>query len=202
MQLTRLVIAQLGKRLLVNVGLFGALLAGMDLAVQASQARRDHLDWEQIMTSAGTGAALGGFLTVFTGLWPARSMWGLMFRSGLASGATDLTFQLAGGEPLDPERLLKNFTSGVVGGADAHWASWSPGSHLDGGGAAPGSPAHPASSGSGHSSLGVGHTRLPPGTAPPTGPGATRRPRRRPRTSRPWRPRGSSMPISPARRLR
>ncbi|MGI5490326.1 ADP-ribosyltransferase [Microtetraspora malaysiensis] len=125
-QLTRLAIAQLGKRLLINIGLFGGLMGGMDLAVQASQSRRDHLDWEQIMTSAGTGALLGTFLTGFTGIVPARSIWGLMGRSGLASGAADLTTQLSSGQPLDLDRLLKSFTSGVLGGADAHWASWSP----------------------------------------------------------------------------
>ncbi|MFI7704584.1 ADP-ribosyltransferase [Nonomuraea sp. NPDC049480] len=158
-QLTRLVIAQLGKRLLINVGLFGTLLAGMDLAVQASQARRDHLDWEQIMTSAGTGALLGGFLTVFTGLWPARSMWGLMARSGLASGATDLSLQLASGQPLDGERLLKNVTSGILGGADAHWASWAPGvHHIDGPTTLNGaSDRGHGSSGHGYSSSGNGH---------------------------------------------
>ncbi|MEU5864281.1 NUDIX domain-containing protein [Nonomuraea sp. NPDC047529] len=125
-QLTRLAIAQLAKRLLINIALFGGLMGGMDLAVQASQSRRDHLDWEQIMASAGTGALLGAFLTGFTGIVPARSMWGLMGRSGLASSAADLTTQLSSGQPLDLDRLLKSFTSGVLGGADAHWASWSP----------------------------------------------------------------------------
>ncbi|MFC5813894.1 NUDIX domain-containing protein [Nonomuraea harbinensis] len=128
-QLTRLAIAQLGKRLLINIGLFGGLMAGMDLAVQASQSRRDHLDWEQVMMSGGTGALLGAFLTAFTGLLPARTMLGLMGRSGLASGATDLTVQLGSGQPLDFDRLFKSVTSGVVGGADAHWASWSPFAH-------------------------------------------------------------------------
>ncbi|MEU4698891.1 ADP-ribosyltransferase [Nonomuraea dietziae] len=128
-QLTRLAIAQLAKRLLINIGLFGGLMGGMDLAVQASQSRRDHLDWEQIMMSAGTGAILGGFLTAFTGLVPARSMLGLMARSGGASTATDLTMQLTSGQPLDWDRLVKSFTSGVLGGADAHWASWSPFAH-------------------------------------------------------------------------
>ncbi|MER6582697.1 ADP-ribosyltransferase [Nonomuraea sp. NPDC001023] len=129
-QLTRLAIAQLGRRLLINIGLFGGLMGGMDLGVQATQSRRDHIDWDQVMTSAGTGALLGAFLTGFTGILPARSMVGLMGRSGLASMATDLTTQLASGQPLDPDRLIKSFTSGVVGGADAHWASWSPGAHV------------------------------------------------------------------------
>ncbi|MER5426615.1 hypothetical protein, partial [Streptosporangium roseum] len=118
-QLTRLAIAQLGKRLLINIGLFGGLMGAMDLAVQASQSRRDHLDWEQIMMSAGTGAVLGGFLTAFTGIVPARSIFGLMARSGAASGATDLTMQLSSGQPLDLDRLVKSLTSGALGGADA-----------------------------------------------------------------------------------
>ncbi|MGW4791601.1 ADP-ribosyltransferase [Nonomuraea sp. NPDC004297] len=139
-QLARLTIAQLGKRLLINVGLFGVLLAGMDAIVQATQDRRDHLDWEQLMTSAGTGATLGAFLTLFTGLAPARSMWGLMGRSGLAGGASDLFGQLLAGEPLDADRLLKSFTSGVLGGADAQWASWSPGAHHLDDGSGPGGP--------------------------------------------------------------
>ncbi|MEV0590891.1 ADP-ribosyltransferase [Nonomuraea cavernae] len=125
-QLTRLAIAQLGKRLLINVGTFGALLGGLDLAVQVSQSRRDHLDQEQIAMSVGTGALMGGFLTAFTGFFPSRSIWGLMGRSGLASGATTLTQQLAAGQPVDWELVLKGVTSGVVGGADAHWASWNP----------------------------------------------------------------------------
>ncbi|MEU1725226.1 ADP-ribosyltransferase [Nonomuraea sp. NPDC005692] len=129
-QLTRLVIGQLGKRLLINIGLFGGLMGGMDFGVQATQSRRDHIDWEQVWTSAGTGALLGAFLTGFTGILPARSMLGLMGRSGLASMATDGIAQYAGGQPFDLERLLKSFTSGVVGGADAHWASWSPGAHV------------------------------------------------------------------------
>ncbi|MEU1392252.1 MULTISPECIES: ADP-ribosyltransferase [unclassified Nonomuraea] len=129
-QLTRLVIRQLGTRLLINIGLFGGLMGGMDFGVQATQSRRDHVDWDQVMTSAGTGALLGFFLTGFTGILPARSMLGLMGRSGLASMATDGLTQFAGGQPFDLERLLKSFTSGVVGGADAHWASWSPGAHV------------------------------------------------------------------------
>ncbi|SEU39640.1 ADP-ribose pyrophosphatase YjhB, NUDIX family [Nonomuraea wenchangensis] len=124
-QLTRLAIAQLARRLLINIGLFGGLMAGMDVAVQASQSRRDHLDWEQVLKSGGTGALLGTFLTGFTGLLPARSMAGLMLRSGFASAGTDFTVQLASGQ-FDPIRFIKSFTSGVVGGADAHWASWSP----------------------------------------------------------------------------
>ncbi|MEW9553847.1 NUDIX domain-containing protein [Nonomuraea sp. NPDC050783] len=128
-QLTRLAIAQLGKRLLINIGLFGGLMAGMDLAVQSSQSRRDHLDWEQILMSGGTGAVLGAFLTGFTGIVPARSIWGLMSRSALASASTDLTVQLGSGQPLDWDRLFKSLTSGALGGADAHWASWSPFAH-------------------------------------------------------------------------
>ncbi|MFI7694636.1 ADP-ribosyltransferase [Nonomuraea sp. NPDC049655] len=129
-QLTRLAIAQLGKRLLINIGLFGGLMGGMDLGVQATQSRRDHVDWDQVMTSAGTGALLGAFLTGFTGILPPRSMLGLMGRSGLAGVATDVATQIYGGQPFDPDRLLKSLTSGVLGGADAHWASWSPGAHV------------------------------------------------------------------------
>ncbi|GGO76969.1 hypothetical protein GCM10012289_55520 [Nonomuraea cavernae] len=132
-QLSRLVIAQLGKRLLINVGLFGALLGGMDLAVQASQSRRDGLDVAQLGMSAGTGALMGVFLTAFTGFFPTRSMWGLMGRSGLASGASTLTPMVFSDQPVDWEMVLKGVTSGVLGGADAHWASWSPGGRVPGG---------------------------------------------------------------------
>lgn len=161
-RLTRLVIAQLAKRLAINVSLFGGLMGGMDLAVQASQSRRDHVDWEQVMTSAGTGAVMGGFLTAFTGLVPARSIWGLMGRSGLASGATDLSMQIGSGEPFDWERLLKSFTSGVAGGADAHWASWSPLAHARTG-ETPTTLAHT------DPSAPPAHD-LPPGNAEPPGP--------------------------------
>ncbi|WP_336206950.1 ADP-ribosyltransferase [Nonomuraea sp. LPB2021202275-12-8] len=137
LQLTRMAIAQLGERLLINVGLFGALLGGMDLAVQASQSRRDDIDWEQVLASAGTGALTGAFLTGFTGFFPTRSMWGLMTRSGLAGGATAGTAELLSGRPLDENMLrtvLMNVTAGFVGGADAHWASWNPSTGTVGGG--------------------------------------------------------------------
>ncbi|MEU9830335.1 hypothetical protein AB0D67_02225 [Streptosporangium sp. NPDC048047] len=137
-QLARLTIAQLGKKLLINAGLFGGLMGGMDLAVQASQSRRDHLDWAQIGTSAGMGALMGGFLTAFTGFFPTRSMWGLMGRSALASGATTAAPMLFSGEPIDWEMIMKGVTSGALGGADAHWASWGQGAHPIGDGPAGG----------------------------------------------------------------
>ncbi|WP_431899036.1 NUDIX domain-containing protein [Nonomuraea sp. bgisy101] len=167
LQLTRLAIAQLGKRLLINVGFFGVLLGGMDLAVQASQSRRDNIDWQQVLTSAGSGALTGAFLTAFTGFFPTRSMWGLMTRSGLAGGATAATMELFSGRPLDEKTLrtvLMNVTAGFLGGADAHWASWNPSTGSIAG-TGPGlktggdlSPTshdgpHPPSSGSGNSGL-------------------------------------------------
>lgn len=37
-------IKQIGIRLLINMGLFGGIVAGLDLGVRASQARRDGID--------------------------------------------------------------------------------------------------------------------------------------------------------------
>ncbi|WP_433246628.1 ADP-ribosyltransferase [Streptosporangium sp. CA-135522] len=129
MRLTRAFIAQLGKRLLFNVGLFGALGAGMDFAVQASQSRRDHIDWKQVRASAEGGALNGVFLTLFTGLSPVKSMAELMRQAALASGATAATTMVMSDQPFDLDLLFKSMTAGALGGADAHWASWNPSLH-------------------------------------------------------------------------
>ncbi|MEV4059893.1 NUDIX domain-containing protein [Nonomuraea dietziae] len=179
LQLTRLAIRQLGKRLLINVGLFGGLLGGMDLAVQASQGRRDSIDWQQVLMSAGTGALTGAFLTAFTGVFPTRSMWGLMTRSGMAGGATAATVEVLSGRPLDEKTLrtvLMNMTAGFLGGADAHWASWNPSTGSIAGtgpGVKTGGDPSPTShDGPSPSSSGSGKSGLPPSWLTDSTPGA------------------------------
>ncbi|MEU9834368.1 hypothetical protein AB0D67_22810 [Streptosporangium sp. NPDC048047] len=146
-QLTRMTIQQIARRLLVNLALFGGLGVGMDLGVQLSQSRRDGIDWESVKASAMMGALSGAFLTALpaglSGLSTAglraglsraemtafekflaastNSMWGMMGQSGLANGAaTAISLAMSG--QFDWEMVLKGTTAGVVGGADAHWA--------------------------------------------------------------------------------
>ncbi|MFD1540783.1 hypothetical protein [Nonomuraea guangzhouensis] len=123
---TKVIIRQLARRLLFNIALFGGLMLAMDLGVQAGQSRRDRIDWGQALASLGTGALNGVFLTGATWLAPPRSLLGFMLASGTAGGMTDATMQAFEGQPFDLERLLKGFTSGAVGAADAHWAGWNP----------------------------------------------------------------------------
>ncbi|MER7505119.1 hypothetical protein AB0L05_32340 [Nonomuraea pusilla] len=123
---TRAVVAALAKRLLLNVGLFGGLMGGMDLYVQASQPRRDRIDWGQVLESFGTGALNGAFLTGATWLAPPRTLLGFTVTAGVAGGLTDAAVQALDDQPFDLGRLLKGVTSGAVGAADAHWASWNP----------------------------------------------------------------------------
>ncbi|MEV0521487.1 hypothetical protein, partial [Nonomuraea sp. NPDC050405] len=123
---TRQVVQQLAKRLLFNIALFGGLMGGMDLYVQATQSRRDEIDWNQVLTSMGSGALNGVFLTGTTWLAPPRRLLDFMLASGVAGGLTDATLQAFDDEPFDLTRLLKGVTSGAVGAADAHWASWNP----------------------------------------------------------------------------
>ncbi|MEV1243545.1 hypothetical protein [Nonomuraea sp. NPDC049750] len=123
---TRAIVRQLAKRLLFNIGLFGGLMLAMDLGVQAGQERRDKIDWGQALTSLGTGALNGVFLTGATWLAPPRTLLGFMLASGAAGGMTDATLQAFDDEPFDLERLLKGVSSGAIGAADAHWASWNP----------------------------------------------------------------------------
>ncbi|MGI5490338.1 hypothetical protein [Microtetraspora malaysiensis] len=65
----------------------------------------------------------------FTGIVPARSIWGLMGRSGLASGAADLTTQLSSGQPLDLDRLLKSLLRQLFQGATPNFC---PGNTVEG----------------------------------------------------------------------
>lgn len=150
-QLARLTVRQIAIRGLFNIGLFGALVGGMDLGVQASQSRRDAIDWDQFLMSVGTGMLTGGLLTGLSGglsrlstsglragltwaemtaaeKWLAtatRSMAGMMAQSGLANGAaTAVSLTLSG--QFDWEMVLKGTTAGVVGAADAHWAGMTP----------------------------------------------------------------------------
>ncbi|MFJ2030192.1 hypothetical protein [Streptosporangium sp. NPDC087985] len=168
-QLTRLTIRQIATRLLFNIGLFGTLVGGMDLGVQASQSRRDAIDWHQVLTSAGTGALTGVFLTGLSGglsrlstsglraglargemtaaeKWLAtatQSMAGMMAQSGVANGAaTAVTLGLSG--QFDWEMVLKGTSAGVIGAADAHWAGMTPTGRGPDVGGGPGGDAHRA----------------------------------------------------------
>lgn len=123
----RWTVRQFRQRLMVNVALFGALMGGMDLYVQATQTRRDHIDLKQLATSAGMGMMTGGLLTGLAWALPTRSLWMLMGHSGVASAGASVASSLMSGQPLDWTVMAKAFTSGMVGGVDAHWASWTPG---------------------------------------------------------------------------
>ncbi|MCF6476294.1 hypothetical protein FAF44_49340 [Nonomuraea sp. MG754425] len=133
-QATRMTIRQLAKRLLSNAALFGTLMGGMDLYVQATQSRRAEIDWDQVGWSALSGALTGAVLTLSTGLLPPRSVLGLIGHSATAGGATTLATMLVSAQPIDWEMVAKGTTAGAFGGADAHWASWSPQSGRAGGG--------------------------------------------------------------------
>ncbi|WP_406317447.1 alpha/beta hydrolase [Streptosporangium sp. NBC_01639] len=150
-QLTRMTIRQIGIRLLINMGLFGGIVAGLDLGVQASQARRDGIDWEQVGASAEMGALAGALLTgvsaglsqlstaglqaglsraemtVFEKVLAAstKSVWGMMGQSGAANGLAG-AINLGMNGQFDWDLVFKNTVAGVVGGADAHWAGWNP----------------------------------------------------------------------------
>ncbi|MGI5267783.1 NUDIX domain-containing protein [Nonomuraea sp. CA-218870] len=134
-QLTRLAIAQLRKRLLTDIALFSGPMTDTD------PAPREELDWEQIMRAGGTGDLLGGFLTAFTGLVPSGAIEGPMGRPGPVGGAPGLIAS-AGGEPLDRDRLLESLTADPV-----HDAAPTADPVDDGGPAAgdgsPGLPQHP-----------------------------------------------------------
>ncbi|MEU4228846.1 hypothetical protein AB0F17_31510 [Nonomuraea sp. NPDC026600] len=133
-QAARWTVRQFARRLLINIALFGGLLGGMDLLVQLTQSRRDEIDWRQVGSSAATGALTGGLLTGLAWAFPTRSLWMLMGQSGVANAGAVLGSELWGGDgSVDWLLVLKGMSSGVVGGADAHWASWSP----DGGHAGP-----------------------------------------------------------------
>ena len=123
----RWTVRQFRQRLMVNVALFGALMGGMDLYVEATQTRRDHIDLKQLATSAGMGMMTGGLLTGLAWALPTRSLWMLMGHSGVASAGATVASSLMSGQPLDWTLMAKAFTSGMVGGVDAHWASWTPG---------------------------------------------------------------------------
>lgn len=125
-QATKLAIRQLAKRLLFNVALFGTLTGGMDLYVQATQSRRDEIDMKQVGWSALSGAFTGIALSLSTGLLPPRTVLGLMGHSAAAGGGATLATMLLSDQPVDWEMIAKGTTAGALGGADAHWASWSP----------------------------------------------------------------------------
>ncbi|MFC4122896.1 hypothetical protein [Nonomuraea zeae] len=150
-QIARLTIRQIAVRLLLNAAVFGGLMAGLDLAVQASQSRRDEIDLGQVLLSAATGAltgallgGMGGALSrmaspgLHAGLLRAemslldkvvaassRSVWGMMAQSGVANmGATGMTLAATG--DFSWRMVLQAGTSGALGGADAHAAGWTP----------------------------------------------------------------------------
>ncbi|MEV0148069.1 MULTISPECIES: hypothetical protein [unclassified Nonomuraea] len=127
-QAARWTVKEFRRRLLLNIALFGGLMGGLDLLVQSTQSRRDGVDWKQAGTSAGMGALTGGLMTGLAWAVPTRSLWTLMAHSAVASGGATLASELVDGrEGVDWQLVLKGMTSGAVGGADAHWGSWSPG---------------------------------------------------------------------------
>ncbi|WP_433512536.1 hypothetical protein ACQP2T_53910 [Nonomuraea sp. CA-143628] len=127
-QAARWTVRQFARRLMINIALFGGLLGGMDLMVQLTQSRREGVDWRQVGSSAATGALTGGLLTGLAWAFPTRSLWMLMGQSGVANAGAVLGTELWSGDgSVDWTLVLKGLTSGVAGGADAHWASWSPG---------------------------------------------------------------------------
>ncbi|HUR09294.1 MAG TPA: hypothetical protein VM347_42615, partial [Nonomuraea sp.] len=131
-QAARWTVRQFARRLMINIALFGGLLGGMDLLVQLTQSRREGVDWRQVGSSAATGALTGGLLTGLAWAFPTRSLWMLMGQSGVANAGAVLGSELWSGDgSVDWMLVLKGLSSGVVGGADAHWASWSPdGGHV------------------------------------------------------------------------
>ncbi|GAA3188275.1 hypothetical protein [Nonomuraea roseoviolacea] len=135
-QVARWTIKVFARRLLLNIALFGGLMGGMDLLVQATQSRRDGVDWKQTGASAGMGALTGGLMTGLAWAMPVRSLWTLMAHSAVAGGGATLVSELLDGKDgVDWTLVLKGMTSGAVGGADAHWGTWSPGGgvkHLGG----------------------------------------------------------------------
>ncbi|MEU4233977.1 hypothetical protein AB0F17_57715 [Nonomuraea sp. NPDC026600] len=163
----RWTIRQFRQRLLVNVALFGALMGGMDLYVQATQTRRDDIDLEQVATSAGMGMMTGGLLTGLAWALPTRSLWMLMGHSGVASAGATVASSLMSGQPLDWTVMAKAFTSGMVGGVDAHWASWTPGRATGHGGDAV--PVH-SEAGDAGPALGGAEGRSPRGASDGGGP--------------------------------
>ncbi|MEV6151134.1 hypothetical protein AB0L53_12420 [Nonomuraea sp. NPDC052129] len=127
-QAARWTVRQFARRLMINIALFGGLLGGMDLLVQLTQSRREGVDWRQVGSSAATGALTGGLLTGLAWAFPTRSLWMLMGQSGVANAGAVLGTELWSGDgSVDWTLVLKGLSSGVAGGADAHWASWSPG---------------------------------------------------------------------------
>ncbi|MEV0197610.1 hypothetical protein [Nonomuraea sp. NPDC050691] len=138
-QAARWTIKEFRRRLLINIALFGGLMGGMDVLVQATQSRRDGVDWKQAGMSAGMGALTGGLMTGLAWAMPLRSLWTLMGHSAVASGGATLASELVDGRPgVDWQLVLKGMTSGAVGGADGHWGTWSPGAmpHVKGAAAA------------------------------------------------------------------
>lgn len=141
-QFTRAAIQQLAKRLLFNIALFGGLMGGMELYVQNSQNRREHIDWSQVLTAMRSGALNGVFLTAGTWVRPPRTLRDFMVISGIAGMLTDGTVQVVDGQPFNLTQFLKAGTSGAIGAADAHWAGGPRGSaHLDDVGNGSGPPA-------------------------------------------------------------
>ncbi|NUW30231.1 hypothetical protein HTZ77_02130 [Nonomuraea sp. SMC257] len=184
-QAARWTVKQFARRLLLNIALFGGLMGGLDLLVQATQSRRDGVDWKQVGTSAGMGALNGGLMTGLAWAMPVRSLWTLMAHSALAGGGATLVSELLDGrDGVDWKLVLKGMTSGAVGGADAHWGTWSPGGgvkHLGGAAKAidadlDASPSLPSGPEPAH--RGVKGDPLPPGDHPADGEsgGARRRP--------------------------
>ncbi|WP_327087503.1 hypothetical protein OIE66_35015 [Nonomuraea sp. NBC_01738] len=132
-QTARWTVRQFAQRLVMNVAMFGVLMGGMDYYIQKSQTRRDGMDGKQLLSSMGMGALTGAGLTALAWAVPTKSMWMLMGHSGIASAGATLVSEIMTGGPIDWTLVAKGGTAGIAGGADAHWASWSPGGpHLPG----------------------------------------------------------------------
>ncbi|NJP94855.1 hypothetical protein HCN51_36390 [Nonomuraea sp. FMUSA5-5] len=125
-RVTRAMIRQLAKRLLLNIALFGLLMGGVDLYIQATQSRRDGIDLAQVGWSALSGAITGGLLTLTTGLLPPRSILAMMGHSGVAGGGTSLAVMALRGDPIDWEAVAKGATGGALSSVDVRVATWSP----------------------------------------------------------------------------
>ncbi|WP_433346226.1 hypothetical protein ACQP25_26485 [Microtetraspora malaysiensis] len=106
-QLARMTVSQIAKHCLRNMALFAAMVAGMDLGIQILQeikGRRDEIDFQQLATSALTGAAMGGLTGLLSG--------GLsrLATSALRAGLTRAEMTMA-------EKLLAAASSSLYGQA-------------------------------------------------------------------------------------
>lgn len=107
LQVARMTIQQIARRVLANIALFGGIAAGMDAAAQIPQiiqGRRDGLDGHQMLKTAVTGGAMGGLMGALSG--------------GLTRlGGSALQAGLSRAEMTGTERLLAASTHSIYGQA-------------------------------------------------------------------------------------